>query len=47
MIHEEIPRQALEEAIRDCHDIEARPDLILRLVDLLLLLAPPKDEPLT
>lgn len=28
----------LEQAIRDCPDIEARPDLILRLVDLLFLL---------
>lgn len=34
----------LERAIRDCPDIEARPDLILRLVDLIFLLVPPEDE---
>ncbi len=29
----------LEKALRECPDIEQRPDLILRLVDLLFLLA--------
>lgn len=35
----------LERAIRNTPDIEARPDLILRLVDLLFLLA--DDKPAT
>lgn len=34
----------LEKAIRDCPNIEARPDLILRLVDLLFLLVPPEND---
>ena len=35
----------LSEAIRNAPDIEARPDLILRLVDLLFLLADEKPAP--
>lgn len=34
----------LEVAIRNAQDIEARPDLILRLVDLLFLLADDKPD---
>lgn len=35
----------LAEAIRDTPDLEQRPDLILRLVDLLFLLADNKPTP--
>lgn len=35
----------LERAIRECPDIEQRPDLILRLVDLLFLLADTRKIP--
>ena len=38
-------RETLAEAIARCPDIWARPDLILRLVDLWFLLAPPDDTP--
>lgn len=34
----------LSEAIRNCPDMEARPDLILRLVDLIFLISPPREE---
>ena len=34
----------LADAIREAKDLESRPDLILRLVDLLFLLAEPRRE---